>query len=161
MILSNNNGTFTPVAGGTGTFIGTKAAFDAVKATLPDNTVAYITDDADENIGAIYTGTGQTGTSNSWHDVTITFPTTVPAGTYLASLSIANADNADGEFVVNTSYALGGLMVRKLHGYGSCGGFCPNPLVASSSFSTYTVNGAWHTSSPSNEVITMKLIRIK
>ncbi len=48
MILSNNNGTFTPVAGGTGTFIGTKAAFDAVKATLPDNTVAYITDDAEE-----------------------------------------------------------------------------------------------------------------
>ena len=45
MILSNNNGTFTPVAGGTGTFIGTKAAFNAVKDTLPENTVAYITDD--------------------------------------------------------------------------------------------------------------------
>lgn len=48
MILSNNNGTFTPVAGGTGTFVGTKAAFDAVKATLPVNTVAYITDDAQD-----------------------------------------------------------------------------------------------------------------
>lgn len=48
MILSNNNGTFTPVAGGTGTFIGTSAAFNAVKATLPVNTVAYITDDVEE-----------------------------------------------------------------------------------------------------------------
>ena len=47
MILSNNNGTFTPVAGGNGTFIGTAAAFNAVKNTLPVNTVAYITDDSD------------------------------------------------------------------------------------------------------------------
>lgn len=45
MILSNNNGTFTPTAGGTGTFVGTTAAFNAIKDTLPDNTVAYITDD--------------------------------------------------------------------------------------------------------------------
>lgn len=50
MILSNNNGTFTPTAGGTGTFIGTAAAFNAVKATLPVNTVAYITDDAEQII---------------------------------------------------------------------------------------------------------------
>lgn len=47
MILSNQNGTFVPTASGTGTFIGTKVAFDAVKATLPVNTVAYITDDSD------------------------------------------------------------------------------------------------------------------
>lgn len=43
MILSKDKqGNWTPTAGGTGTFIGTKATFDAVKATLPDNTAAYV-----------------------------------------------------------------------------------------------------------------------
>jgi hypothetical protein len=46
MIISKDNqGNWTPVATGNGTFVGTKAAFDAVKDDLPDNTVAYTTDD--------------------------------------------------------------------------------------------------------------------
>lgn len=65
MILSNNNGTFTPVAGGTGTFIGTAAAFNAVKATLPVNTVAYITDDAS---GSSSYSTTETKTGETWID---------------------------------------------------------------------------------------------
>ena len=49
MILSkDNNNNWTPTAGGTGTFIGTSAAFNAIKDTLPVNTVAYITDDGDD-----------------------------------------------------------------------------------------------------------------
>lgn len=49
MILSKDiNNNWTPTAGGTGTFIRTAAAFNAIKDTLPVNTVAYITDDAEE-----------------------------------------------------------------------------------------------------------------
>ena len=71
MILSNNNGTFTPVAGGTGTFIGTSAAFNAVKATLPVNTVAYITDDGNgdlQPVDAITDGDMHPVTSNAVFD---------------------------------------------------------------------------------------------
>ena len=71
MILSNNNGTFTPVAGGTGTFIGTSAAFNAVKATLPVNTVAYITDDGNgdlQPVDAITNGDMHPVTSNAVYD---------------------------------------------------------------------------------------------
>lgn len=49
MIISkDSNNNWTPVATGNGTFVGTKAAFDAVKDDLPDNTVAYTTDDGTE-----------------------------------------------------------------------------------------------------------------
>lgn len=71
MILSNNNGTFTPVAGGNGTFIGTSAAFNAVKATLPVNTVAYITDDGNgdlQPVDAVTNGDMHPVTSNAVYD---------------------------------------------------------------------------------------------
>lgn len=71
MILSNNNGTFTPTAGGTGTFIGTAAAFNAVKATLPVNTVAYITDDGNgdlQPVDAVTNGDMHPVTSNAVYD---------------------------------------------------------------------------------------------
>lgn len=49
MIISkDSNNNWTPVATGNGQFVGTKAAFDAVKDDLPDNTVAYTTDDGTE-----------------------------------------------------------------------------------------------------------------
>lgn len=49
MIISkDSNNNWTPVATGNGTFVGTKTAFDAVKDDLPDNTVAYTTDDGTE-----------------------------------------------------------------------------------------------------------------
>lgn len=51
MILSkDSNNNWTPTAGGTGTFIGTLAAFNAIKDTLPVNTVAYITDDGNGDL---------------------------------------------------------------------------------------------------------------
>lgn len=71
MILSNNNGTFTPVAGGNATFVGTKASFDAVKDTLPDNTVAYITDDGNgdlQPVDAVADGNMSPPTSNAVYD---------------------------------------------------------------------------------------------
>ena len=49
MILSkDSNNNWIPTASGNGTFVGTLAAFNAIKDTLPVNTVAYITDDAEE-----------------------------------------------------------------------------------------------------------------
>lgn len=49
MILSKtSNNNWVPTASGNGTFIGTLAAFNAIKDTLPVNTVAYITDDSEE-----------------------------------------------------------------------------------------------------------------
>lgn len=78
MILSNNNGTFTPVAGGTGTFIGTAAAFNAVKATLPVNTVAYITDDGNgdlQPVDSVTNGDMHPVTSNAVYDVMNTVET--------------------------------------------------------------------------------------
>lgn len=94
MILSNNNGTFTPTAGGTGTFIGTAAAFNAVKATLPVNTVAYITDDAS---GSSSYSTTETKTGETWIDgkpiyrkvASGTIPATMDAVTGWASVTIA------------------------------------------------------------------------
>ena len=66
MILSkDSNDNWTPTAGGTGTFIGTAAAFNAVKATLPVNTVAYITDDAS---GSSSYSTTETKTGETWID---------------------------------------------------------------------------------------------
>lgn len=93
MILSNNNGTFTPVAGGTGTFIGTAAAFNAVKATLPVNTVAYITDDGNgdlQPVDAVTNGDMHPVTSNAVYD-------TLKDGTFNinARTVIVNGDSGD------------------------------------------------------------------
>lgn len=72
MILSkDSNNNWTPTAGGTGTFIGTAAAFDAVKATLPVNTVAYITDDGNgdlQPVDAVTNGDMHPVTSNAVYD---------------------------------------------------------------------------------------------
>ena len=90
MILSKtSNNNWTPTAGGTGTFIGTLAAFNAIKDTLPVNTVAYITDDGNgdlQPVDAITNGDMHPVTSNAVYDalnksVTITNKTfTIPTG---------------------------------------------------------------------------------
>jgi hypothetical protein len=72
MILSkDSNNNWTPTAGGTGTFIGTLAAFNAIKDTLPVNTVAYITDDGNgdlQPVDAITNGDMHPVTSNAVYD---------------------------------------------------------------------------------------------
>lgn len=72
MILSkDSNNNWTPTAGGNGTFIGTAAAFNAVKATLPVNTVAYITDDGNgdlQPVDAVTNGDMHPVTSNAVYD---------------------------------------------------------------------------------------------
>lgn len=72
MILSkDSNNNWTPTAGGTGTFIGTAAAFNAIKATLPVNTVAYITDDGNgdlQPVDAVTNGDMHPVTSNAVYD---------------------------------------------------------------------------------------------
>ena len=72
MILSKtSNNTWTPTAGGTGTFIGTLAAFNAIKDTLPVNTVAYITDDGNgdlQPVDAVTNGDMHPVTSNAVYD---------------------------------------------------------------------------------------------
>ena len=96
MILSNNNGTFTPVAGGTGTFIGTTAAFNAVKATLPVNTVAYITDDGND-AGIVPTGL-----------ISPFGGSTAPAGWLLCDGSAVSRTTYSGLFaVIGTSFGAG------------------------------------------------------
>ena len=75
MILSkDSNNNWTPTAGGTGTFIGTLAAFNAIKDTLPVNTVAYITDDGNgdlQPVDAITDGNMHPVTSNAVYDYPI------------------------------------------------------------------------------------------
>ena len=75
MILSKtNNNNWTPTASGTGTFIGTLAAFNAIKDTLPVNTVAYITDDGNgdlQPVDAITDGNMHPVTSNAVYDYPI------------------------------------------------------------------------------------------
>ena len=72
MILSkDSNNNWTPTAGGTGTFIGTLAAFNAIKDTLPVNTVAYITDDGNgdlQPVDAVVDGNMHPVTSNAVYD---------------------------------------------------------------------------------------------
>ena len=72
MILSkDSNNNWTPTAGGTGTFIGTLAAFNAIKDTLPVNTVAYITDDGNgdlQPVDAVTNGDMHPVTSNAVYD---------------------------------------------------------------------------------------------
>lgn len=72
MILSkDSNNNWIPTASGNGTFIGTAAAFNAVKATLPVNTVAYITDDGNgdlQPVDAVTNGDMHPVTSNAVYD---------------------------------------------------------------------------------------------
>lgn len=72
MILSKtSNNNWAPTAGGTGTFIGTLAAFNAIKDTLPVNTVAYITDDGNgdlQPVDAVTNGDMHPVTSNAVYD---------------------------------------------------------------------------------------------
>lgn len=72
MILSkDSNNNWTPTAGGTGTFIGTLVAFNAIKDTLPVNTVAYITDDVNDDlqpVDAVTNGNMHPVTSNAVYD---------------------------------------------------------------------------------------------
>lgn len=75
MIISNDgNGNWAPTAGGTGTFIGTLTAFNAIKDTLPVNTVAYITDDGNgdlQPVDAVTNGDMHPVTSNAVYDYPI------------------------------------------------------------------------------------------
>lgn len=75
MILSkDSNDNWTPTAGGNGTFIGTTAAFNAIKDTLPVNTVAYITDDGNgdlQPVDAVTNGDMHPVTSNAVYDYPI------------------------------------------------------------------------------------------
>jgi hypothetical protein len=69
MIISkDSNNNWTPVATGNGTFVGTKTAFDAVKDDLPDNTVAYTTDDGESVTDEITDGDMRAVTSNAVYD---------------------------------------------------------------------------------------------
>lgn len=96
MILSkDSNNNWTPTAGGTGTFIGTLAAFNAIKDTLPVNTVAYITDDGNgdlQPVDAVTNGDMHPVTSNAVYDElknlvkTVTLSNksfTIPAGGFV------------------------------------------------------------------------------
>ena len=69
MIISkDSNNNWTPVATGNGTFVGTNAAFDSVKDDLPDNTVAYTTDDGESVTDEITNGDMRAVTSNAVYD---------------------------------------------------------------------------------------------
>ena len=72
MILSkDSNNNWIPTASGNGTFIGTLAAFNAIKDTLPVNTVAYITDDGNgdlQPVDAVTNGDMHPVTSNAVYD---------------------------------------------------------------------------------------------
>lgn len=72
MIISkDNNNNWTPVATGNGTFVGTENSFNEVKDTLPNNTVAYITDDGNSDlqpVDAVTNGDMHPVTSNAVYD---------------------------------------------------------------------------------------------
>lgn len=86
MIISkDSNNNWTPVATGNGTFIGTKTAFDAVKDDLPDNTVAYTTDDGESVTDEITDGDMRAVTSNAVYDELNTITTNVLTITNLAA----------------------------------------------------------------------------
>lgn len=84
IITKDSNNNWTPVATGNGTFVGTKAAFDAVKDDLPDNTVAYTTDDGESVTDEIADGDMQAVTSNAVYDelypATPSTPTPITTG---------------------------------------------------------------------------------
>lgn len=100
MILSkDSNNNWTPTAGGTGTFIGTLVAFNAIKDTLPVNTVAYITDDAS---GSSSYSTTETKTGETWIDgkpiyrkvANGTIPATIDAtGWAVVTITVPNLDS--------------------------------------------------------------------
>ena len=50
-IYNNNNGTLTTLASGARVWIGTEAAFNTAKNSIPNNTAIYITDDGDGDTG--------------------------------------------------------------------------------------------------------------
>ena len=85
MILSKtSNNNWTPTASGTGTFIGTLAAFNAIKDTLPVNTVAYITDDGNgdlQPVDAVTNGDMHPVTSNAVYDKLATQTSTITIDT--------------------------------------------------------------------------------
>lgn len=92
IIARDDNNNWTPVATGNGTFVGTKAAFDAVKDDLPDNTVAYTTDDRTEEEGIIglssvttITHTNTSTSAGNWTSSKVELPTT---GLYKLQLAI-------------------------------------------------------------------------
>lgn len=71
IITKDSNNDWTPIATGNGTFVGTNAAFNAIKDTLPVNTVAYITDDGNSDlqpIDSVTNGNMNPVTSNAVYD---------------------------------------------------------------------------------------------
>lgn len=120
MILSkDSNNNWTPTAGGTGTFIGTLAAFNAIKDTLPVNTVAYITDDGNgdlQPVDAVTDGNMHPVTSNAVYDAIterisigqMPLPTLNPSG--------LNPDvvTTDGEVTI-AGKNIGRLSANRLH----------------------------------------------
>lgn len=91
MILSkDSNNNWTPTASGNGTFIGTLTAFNAIKDTLPVNTVAYITDDGNgdlQPVDAVTNGDMHPVTSNAVYD-TISTIGTVVTNTYAETTQV-------------------------------------------------------------------------
>lgn len=93
MILSkDSNNNWIPTASGNGTFIGTLAAFNAIKDTLPVNTVAYITDDGNgdlQPVDAVTNGDMHPVTSNAVFD-----------SLYLKGISATEVLNVSRETIV-------------------------------------------------------------
>ena len=124
MILSNNNGTFTPVAGGNGTFIGTAAAFNAIKDTLPVNTVAYITDDGNgdlQPVDAVTNGDMHPVTSNAVYDTLKDGTFNINARTVVSN-GLPDDLHEGGEFELarpdgSTYKSLGKLYIDSYEGY--------------------------------------------
>ena len=119
MILSNNNGTFTPVAGGNGTFIGTKAAFDAVKATLPDNTVAYITDDGNgdlQPVDAVTNGDMHPVTSNAVYDTIATLSPFNKAPSVVASTGAPDTSQVEQWTATKDCWVTAGVLTTASNG---------------------------------------------
>ena len=108
MIISKDKqGNWVPTAGGTGTFIGTLAAFNAIKDTLPVNTVAYITDDGNgdlQPVDAVTNGDMHPVTSNAVYDALNTV--TTGNATILSGASVDPADTVN--FI--TWYKRGGVV---------------------------------------------------
>jgi len=93
MIISkDSNNNWTPVATGNGTFVGTKAAFDAVKDDLPDNTVAYTTDDGESVTDEITDGDMRAVTSNAVYDALNPTETTITGTSRTVSVTVGKTD---------------------------------------------------------------------
>ena len=102
MILSkDSNNNWAPTAGGTGTFIGTLAAFNAIKDTLPVNTVAYITDDGNgdlQPVDAVTDGNMHPVTSNAVYDNLKNYVQQkvfdIPRGSYVNGMDLTSYVNS-------------------------------------------------------------------